>query len=133
MDDPIEDGAAFASPFTVRVQRALRPLVDVRPHEVGTLLASFALFFCLLDSYYLLRPLRDAMGLAGGTGNLPWLFTATFAVMLLGVPTFGALASRLSPRRRQNERLACQGGDAVARAPSGAPRLIASGAPHDDR
>jgi AAA family ATP:ADP antiporter len=45
-----------------------------------------------------LRPLRDEMGIAGGVRNLPWLFTATFVVMLAVVPVFGALVAKL-PRR----------------------------------
>src|SRR3974390_2812348 len=60
---------------------------------------SFACFFCLLCGYYVLRPLRDEMGVQGGVENLPWLFSATFVVMLAVVPAFGYAASRL-PRRR---------------------------------
>jgi AAA family ATP:ADP antiporter len=71
----------------------------VRPDEVRALLWSFAYFFCLLASYYVLRPLRDEMGVAGGVKNLHWLFTATFVVMLAAVPLFGALVARL-PRQR---------------------------------
>ena len=63
------------------------------------LLWSFAYFFCLLASYYILRPIRDAAGLAGGVKNLPWLFTGTMLVMLLVNPPFAALVSNL-PRRR---------------------------------
>ena len=63
------------------------------------MLWSFAYFFCLLAAYYLLRPLRDEMGIAGGVRNLQWLFTATFLVMLGAVPLYGALVARL-PRRR---------------------------------
>jgi AAA family ATP:ADP antiporter len=55
----------------------------------------FAFHFCVLASYYLVRPLRDALGLEGGADKLQWLFTATFVVMLLMVPLFGALVSRL--------------------------------------
>jgi len=66
---------------------------------VGALLWSFAYFFCLLASYYILRPLRDEMGVAGGVRNLQWLFTGTFVVMLAAVPLYGALVARL-PRRR---------------------------------
>jgi AAA family ATP:ADP antiporter len=71
----------------------------VRPEEVRALLWSFAYFFCLLASYYILRPLRDEMGVAGGVRNLQWLFTATFVAMLAAVPLYGALVARL-PRRR---------------------------------
>jgi AAA family ATP:ADP antiporter len=79
--------------------RWLSKVVDVRPVEVRALLWAFAYFFCLLASYYVLRPVRDEMGLAGGIKNLPWLFTATFVVMLAVLPLFGALVARL-PRRR---------------------------------
>src|SRR5258705_10904795 len=71
----------------------------VRPGEGRALGWSFAYFFCLLAGYYVLRPLRDEMGVAGGVRNLQWLFTATFVVMLAAVPIYGALVARL-PRRR---------------------------------
>ena len=71
----------------------------MRPEEVRALLWSFAYFFFLLAAYYVLRPVRDEMGIAGGVKNLPWLFTATFIVMLAVVPVFGAMVARI-PRRR---------------------------------
>jgi len=77
----------------------LSRIVTVRPGEVRALLWSFAYFFCLLAAYYVLRPVRDEMGLAGGIKNLPWLFTATFVVMLAVVPIFGAVVARV-PRHR---------------------------------
>jgi len=63
------------------------------------MLWSFAYFFCLLAAYYILRPLRDEMGVAGGVRNLQWLFTATFLVMLGAVPLYGALVARIARRR----------------------------------
>jgi AAA family ATP:ADP antiporter len=83
----------------VLAQRWLERVVAVRPEEVRALLWSFAYFFCLLAAYYILRPLRDEMGVAGGVRNLQWLFTATFLTMLAAVPLYGALVARL-PRRR---------------------------------
>jgi ATP:ADP antiporter, AAA family len=77
----------------------LARVADVRPAEGRALLWSFAYFFCLLAGYYVLRPLRDEMGIAGGVKNLQWLFTATFVVMLAAVPVFGAVVARL-PRKR---------------------------------
>lgn len=85
--------------ITDAAQRLLRRLVDVRPGETAALLAGFAYFFCLLAGYYLLRPLRDALGLVGGAGQLQWLFSATFIVMLALVPAFGLLARRWPPTR----------------------------------
>ncbi len=80
-------------------RRLLARLVNVGPEEARGLLWSFAYFFCLLAGYYVLRPLRDEMGVAGGVRNLQWLFTATFVVMLAAVPAFGALVARM-PRQR---------------------------------
>jgi len=79
--------------------RWLGRMVEVRPAEVKALFWSFAYFFCLLAGYYVLRPLRDEMGIAGGVRNLQWLFTATFVVMLAAVPVFGAMVARLTRRR----------------------------------
>ena len=55
-----------------------RRAVPATPQELAAALWSFAYFFALLASYYVLRPLRDQMGIAGGIKALPWLFTATF-------------------------------------------------------
>ncbi|HEX4386868.1 MAG TPA: MFS transporter [Myxococcales bacterium] len=63
------------------------------------MLWSFAYFFFLLSSYYILRPLRDETGVAGGVDKLPWLFSGTFVAMLLAVPAFSAVAARM-PRHR---------------------------------
>jgi hypothetical protein len=52
-----------------------------------------------MTSYYVMRPLRDAMGIAGGTRTLPWLFTATFLVLILVQPFYGATVARLSRRQ----------------------------------
>ncbi|VWX61829.1 MFS transporter [Burkholderiales bacterium 8X] len=82
-----------------RVHRILSRVVAIERGEVGAALLGFAWFFCLLGGYYLLRPLRDALGLAGGADELQWLFTATFVAMLALVPLFGLLVTRLSPRR----------------------------------
>src|SRR6266568_3125725 len=67
--------------------------------ERSAALWSFAYFFTLLAGYYVLRPLRDQMGIAGGVKNLPWLFTATFLSLLVAQPLYGALVARL-PRVR---------------------------------
>ena len=80
-------------------RRALSRVVAVQPEEVRALTWSFAYFFCLLAGYYVLRPLRDEMGIAGGVRNLQWMFTATFVVMLAAVPLFGWVVATL-PRRR---------------------------------
>ncbi|MCG6934629.1 MAG: MFS transporter [Proteobacteria bacterium] len=84
---------------SITLARWLERLVNVEPHEVRALFWSFSYFFVLLCSYYILRPMRDEMGVAGGVENLQWLFTGTFLVMLAIVPLFGWLTSRYQRRR----------------------------------
>ncbi|TWG81254.1 AAA family ATP:ADP antiporter [Cupriavidus gilardii J11] len=73
--------------------------LGVLPGEHGAVAAAFGFFFCLFASYFMLRPVRETMGIAGGVQNLQWLFTATFVVMVLAIPLYGLVSARL-PRRR---------------------------------
>ena len=81
------------------LQRWLSWAAPATPKERAAALWSFAYFFTLLAGYYVLRPLRDQMGIAGGVKNLPWLFTATFLTLLVAQPVYGALVAKL-PRAR---------------------------------
>jgi AAA family ATP:ADP antiporter len=59
---------------------------------------SFAYFFCVLSSYYILRPVREAMAVGSGPNTIPYLFIGTFVTMLFATSIFGWVASRF-PRR----------------------------------
>lgn len=74
-------------------------LLGLEPGEFVAVAWSFVYFFCLLSAYYMLRSVREAMAILGGTENIPWLFTGTFVVMLLATPLFGWVASRF-PRKQ---------------------------------
>ncbi|MGE5522990.1 MAG: NTP/NDP exchange transporter [Rhodospirillaceae bacterium] len=73
-------------------------LPDIRRDEWSAVAWSFLYFLCLLCSYYIMRPVRDEMGIQAGVGNLPWLFTATLVVMMVAVPLFGCLTARWERR-----------------------------------
>jgi len=79
--------------------RFLGRLVLVEAGEGVALLWSMAYFFLLLFGLYLLRPVREAIGIARGADKLPWLMTGTLLAMVLVNPAFAALVSKL-PRRR---------------------------------
>ena len=76
------------------VQR-LGAAINAERHELNPALAGFALFFCLFSGYFMLRPIRESMGIMAGIENLQWLFTATFVAMLVAVPLFAWLSSRV--------------------------------------
>lgn len=73
--------------------------VNARDDELRPALCGFLLFLCLFTGYFMLRPIRESMGIAAGVENLQWLFTATFLVMLAAVPLFAWVSSRV-PRLR---------------------------------
>ena len=79
--------------------RFLKHVIDVEPAEVRALGWSWLYIFCVLFSYYILRPIRDEMCVAGGVEHLPWLFTGTLLGMIAVNPPFAALVARL-PRAR---------------------------------
>jgi len=78
-------------PLIHRVARA----INAQGGELYPALAGFGLFFCLFCGYFMLRPIREAMGIQAGVEHLQWLFTATFVVMLVAVPLLGWLNSRV--------------------------------------
>jgi AAA family ATP:ADP antiporter len=77
----------------------LSKIIDVRPNEVPALAWSWLYIFSLLSSYYIMRPIRDQMGVAGGVNNLQWLFTGTLIGMLLLNLPFSWLVKTL-PREK---------------------------------
>lgn len=79
--------------------RGFARLIVAKPFEVPAVFGGFLLFFLLFTSYFMLRPVRETFGIAGGVDNLQWLFTGTFVATLVVVPLYGWAASRL-PRRR---------------------------------
>src|SRR5262249_5296063 len=77
----------------------LSRLVQVSPGEAPALAWAWLYIFSVLSSYYIMRPIRDQMGVAGGVNNLQWLFMGTLGAMLLLNSPFGFLVKML-PRTR---------------------------------
>ena len=93
------DATGDRTGLAAMLQRWATAAVPATSQELAAALWSFAYFFTLLAGYYVLRPLRDEMGIAGGVRNLPWLFTATFLMLLVVQPLYGWLVAKL-PRAR---------------------------------
>ena len=73
-------------------------ILDLEHHEYVAVAWSFAYFFCVLSSYYILRPVREEMAIGSGPDTIPYLFIGTFVTMLFATSIFGWVASRF-PRR----------------------------------
>ncbi len=91
--------AAMTTPKTQENPSLLGRLIDAKPGELAPVLWASAYFFCVMASWFILRPIRDEAGIAGGIRNLPWLFTGTMIAMLVVSPAFAALVAKL-PRKR---------------------------------
>lgn len=80
-------------------ERALALACDIQPRETRATLASFLLVLLLMGSYYLLRPLRDAMASDWTDAELSWLWTATFFFSTIAVSLYGAVVVRIRTQR----------------------------------
>lgn len=72
----------------------LRRTSLIEDDERAPVLFACLYFFCLLAGYFILRPLREQMGLQGGVKNLPYLWLGTLAGTLIANPPFAWLVSR---------------------------------------
>jgi len=73
----------------------LKKTIPVEREERGPVLLATAYGFCILFSYYILRAVRDEISVAD-RGNLQFLWTAVFLVMLAVVPIYSSFVSRYS-------------------------------------
>ncbi len=82
------------------MERLLGLFTEVRAGEGMTALLMTFNIFLILTSYYIIKPVREALILAGGGAELKSYLSAGQAVLLIGVavPFYGWLAGRL-PRR----------------------------------
>lgn len=81
------------------MRRWLSGLLGIEPEDLPAVAGGMAMFFLLFAGYFMLRPVRETMGIAGGVRNLQWLFTGTFVATLAAIPLFGLIASRVLRRR----------------------------------
>jgi len=81
------------------LRRWLTRLFNLQSDEASPVIVGFSMFFLLFAGYFMLRPVRETMGITGGIDNLPWLFTGTFVATVAAMPLFGWIAARAQRRR----------------------------------
>lgn len=74
----------------------IQRLTGARREEVPALAWSLLYVIAIFLAYYVLRPIRDELGVGGGVDNLPWLFTGTLLAMLAASPLFAYAVRRFS-------------------------------------
>ena len=72
----------------------LQQALNLRREEIAPVLIAGVFFFCILTALMLLRPARDALGMARGIEAIRWLFIGTAVVTLIVNPVFGWMVSR---------------------------------------
>jgi len=81
------------------LQRTLARACDIQPEETRATLASFLLVFLLMGSYYILRPVRDALASDWTDAEVSWLWTLTFFLSAIAVSLYGGAVSRIRFQR----------------------------------
>ncbi len=82
-----------------RLERLLNLFTEVRPGEATSCLLLALNIFLILGAYYVLKPVREALILAGGGAELKSYAAAGQALLLLlALPLYSWLASRCSRR-----------------------------------
>ncbi|OUU78367.1 MAG: hypothetical protein CBC38_07685 [Gammaproteobacteria bacterium TMED78] len=71
-------------------------LLNFKKDELSSALLSALFYFSILCGYFFLRPVREAMGISGGMGQLRWLFIITSFSSLALVLVFGAVVSKFN-------------------------------------
>jgi ATP:ADP antiporter, AAA family len=67
--------------------------------ELPLVLLAALFYFSVLCGYFLLRPVREAMGVSRGMDELRWLFVVTSVASLIVVMAFGGVVGRVDRRR----------------------------------
>ncbi|WP_395377001.1 NTP/NDP exchange transporter [Marinicella sp. W31] len=78
---------------------ALTQLFDIRPHELKATVAAFTLVFILMASYFVLRPVRDAMASDWSDAEVSMLWNLQFFISLGIVSLYGLLISKIRFKR----------------------------------
>ncbi len=81
------------------ITKIIRALSKVEPHEIKATVLSFSLVMILMASYYVLRPVRDAMASDWSDAEVSLLWTINFFFSFAIVALYGFAASKISIRR----------------------------------
>ncbi|MBI4512611.1 MAG: HEAT repeat domain-containing protein [Gemmatimonadetes bacterium] len=81
--------------------RALRPFMDIEPGEGAAAFSMALLFFLVIGSYYLIKPVRNSLFVERvGADNLPFVYIGTALVIAVLISSYSRhVVDRVRPRR----------------------------------
>ncbi|STP12912.1 MFS family protein [Helicobacter mustelae] len=77
-------------------------IFHLKPGEWKLLVMATSFIFLLFFSYAILRPIRDSLGLSGGSMELKWLFFGTFIATVVGSILAMVLSTRIQRKHYVN-------------------------------
>ncbi|GAB5415666.1 MAG: MFS transporter [Congregibacter sp.] len=77
------------------LSRALQQVMLIKPEEQRAVLASFVMVFLLMASYFVLRPVRDAMASDWSDAEVSFLWNIQFFLSIALVSVYGFAISRI--------------------------------------
>ena len=77
------------------ILRLLNKATKIEANEVKAVLVSFSFIFTILASYYIIRPVRDAMASDWTDVELSTIWTLTFLISFLVVSIYGYVCSKV--------------------------------------
>ena len=77
------------------MKQIIRATTKIEPNELRATVLSFLFVFTLMASYFILRPVRDALSSDWTDAELSWLWSSTFFISLIAVSVYGAVISRV--------------------------------------
>lgn len=77
----------------------LAALTSLEPGEGRKAAWSAAFFFFVLFGYFLIKPVREALGVERGMSEMRWLFVGTLAVMFIANPIYAWVVGRWDRRK----------------------------------
>jgi AAA family ATP:ADP antiporter len=78
------------------INRILQKMTKIEPHEIRSVILSFAFIFSILASYYIIRSVRDGLASDWSDAELSTIWTVTFLISFLVVSIYSYICSKIN-------------------------------------
>ena len=78
------------------INRILQKMTKIEPHEIRSVILSFAFIFSILASYYIIRSVRDGLASDWSDAELSTIWTVSFLISFLVVSFYSYICSKIN-------------------------------------